>query len=76
MTFVKDRPGHNRRYTIDCSKLKEELGWRQSVSFEEGLRKTVRWYIAHPDWVQHVRTGEYQQWIERNYGRHVRDKNK
>jgi dTDP-glucose 4,6-dehydratase len=71
VTFVKDRPGHDRRYAIDCSKLKEELGWRQSVSFEEGLRKTVRWYIAHPDWVQHVRTGKYQQWIEQNYGRRV-----
>jgi dTDP-glucose 4,6-dehydratase len=67
ITYVKDRPGHDRRYAIDCSKLKGELGWSQSVSFEEGLRKTVRWYLANPTWVAHVRSGEYRSWIEKNY---------
>ena len=68
ITYVKDRPGHDRRYAIDCSKLKRELGWKQSVSFDEGLRKTVRWYLANPAWVARIRSGEYRAWIERNYG--------
>jgi len=67
ITFVKDRPGHDRRYAIDCSKIKKELGWRQSVNFPEGLRHTVRWYLTHQAWVQHVRSGEYRHWIEKNY---------
>lgn len=67
ITFVKDRPGHDRRYAIDCTKLKTELGWKQSVSFEQGLRKTVRWYLDNTEWVQHVRSGEYRTWIEKNY---------
>ncbi len=67
ITFVKDRPGHDRRYAIDCTKLKTELGWKQSVSFEEGLRKTVRWYLTNSAWVQHVRSGEYRTWLEKNY---------
>jgi dTDP-glucose 4,6-dehydratase len=67
ITFVKDRPGHDRRYAIDCTKLKTELGWEQSVSFEEGLRKTVRWYLANPGWIAHVRSGEYRTWLEKNY---------
>ena len=67
ITFVKDRPGHDRRYAIDCSKLKEELHWNQSVTFEEGLRRTVRWYLDNPQWVAHVRSGEYRNWIEQNY---------
>ncbi|HRU29491.1 MAG TPA: dTDP-glucose 4,6-dehydratase [Treponema sp.] len=68
ITFVKDRPGHDRRYAIDCTKLKTELGWKQSVSFQEGLRKTVRWYLTNSAWVQHVRSGEYRTWLEKNYG--------
>jgi dTDP-glucose 4,6-dehydratase len=67
ITYVKDRPGHDRRYAIDCTKLKTELGWKQSVSFAEGLRKTVRWYLDNPDWTAHIRSGSYQTWIEKNY---------
>jgi dTDP-glucose 4,6-dehydratase len=67
ITYVNDRPGHDRRYAIDCSKLKRELGWKQSVSFDEGLRKTVRWYLDNPEWIAHVRSGEYQNWMDRNY---------
>jgi dTDP-glucose 4,6-dehydratase len=61
ITFVKDRPGHDRRYAIDCSKIERELGWLPSVSFEEGLERTVRWYLEHKDWVDHVRSGDYQE---------------
>jgi len=64
---VTDRPGHDRRYAIDCSKLKNELGWRQSVDFDAGLRKTVRWYLDNPAWIDRVRSGEYRKWMERNY---------
>jgi dTDP-glucose 4,6-dehydratase len=69
ITFVKDRPGHDRRYAIDCSKIKTQLGWTQSVTFTEGLRRTVRWYLDNPTWVESVRTGEYRKWIELNYRR-------
>ena len=69
MTFVTDRPGHDRRYAINCDKLKRELGWRPAVSFAEGLRRTVQWYLDHPEWVDHVRSGEYKKWIEKNYGK-------
>jgi len=68
ITYVKDRPGHDRRYAIDCSKLKNELGWKQSVSFDEGLRHTVRWYLDNPEWIASVRSGSYRDWIEKNYG--------
>ena len=67
ITYVKDRPGHDRRYAIDCSKLKNELGWTQRFSFDDGLRKTVRWYLDHQEWCSHVRSGEYRTWIEKNY---------
>ncbi|MFN3533783.1 MAG: dTDP-glucose 4,6-dehydratase [Desulfatiglandales bacterium] len=67
IVFVKDRPGHDRRYAIDCGKIKRELGWRQTVGFEEGLRRTVRWYMEHMDWVNRVRSGEYMRWMELNY---------
>jgi dTDP-glucose 4,6-dehydratase len=67
ITYVKDRPGHDRRYAIDCSKLKKELGWRQSVNFEEGLEKTVDWYISNEEWVGRVQSGEYKAWMEKNY---------
>ena len=69
ITYVADRPGHDRRYAIDCAKLKAELGWKQQVSFEEGLRRTVRWYLANPEWIEHVRSGEYRRWIEANYAK-------
>lgn len=68
ITFVKDRPGHDRRYAIDASKIRRELGWQPAERFENGLRRTVRWYLDHPDWVDNVRTGHYLQWIEQNYG--------
>ena len=68
ITYVKDRPGHDRRYAIDCSKMERELGWKPEESFETGIRKTIRWYLDHGDWVQHVRSGEYQNWIKEHYG--------
>ncbi len=67
ITPVKDRPGHDRRYAIDCSKLKKELGWVPEESFESGLKKTVSWYLDHGDWVERVKSGEYQAWIESHY---------
>jgi dTDP-glucose 4,6-dehydratase len=68
ITYVKDRPGHDRRYAIDATKITEELGWQPAERFESGLRRTVRWYLDHLDWVENVRTGAYLQWIEQNYG--------
>ena len=68
ITFVKDRPGHDRRYAIDCAKIERELGWRPAESFETGLRRTVQWYLANAAWVQQVRSGEYQRWIATHYG--------
>jgi dTDP-glucose 4,6-dehydratase len=67
ITFVKDRPGHDRRYAIDASKIAGELGWRPAEEFESGLRKTVRWYLDHGEWVENVRTGAYLDWIKQNY---------
>jgi dTDP-glucose 4,6-dehydratase len=68
VTYVKDRPGHDRRYAIDCGKLKRELGWTQNTGFFEGLEKTVGWYLGHKDWVDRVQSGEYKKWIKSNYG--------
>jgi len=65
--FVKDRAGHDRRYAINCDKIKSELGWSQSVTFEEGLEKTIDWYLGNKDWIESVKTGEYKSWIEKNY---------
>ncbi|MDT8287661.1 MAG: dTDP-glucose 4,6-dehydratase [Elusimicrobiales bacterium] len=67
ITFVKDRPGHDRRYAIDFSKLKRELGWRPSVDFAGGMLRTVRWYLDNPAWIKNVRTGAYRKWLKRNY---------
>jgi dTDP-glucose 4,6-dehydratase len=69
ITYVKDRPGHDRRYAIDCSKLKNELGWKQSVSFAEGLDRTVAWYLENSRWIERVRSGAYREWMEKNYGK-------
>jgi dTDP-glucose 4,6-dehydratase len=69
LTYVKDRPGHDRRYAIDCSRLKKELGWKQAHSFDEGLRDTVRWYLANTTWCARVRSGEYRNWLESNYSK-------
>lgn len=68
ITFVADRPGHDYRYAIDCTKLQRELGWRPAESFESGLRRTVRWYLEHPEWVARVRSGAYREWVARQYG--------
>jgi dTDP-glucose 4,6-dehydratase len=65
--FVTDRPGHDRRYAIDARKIERELGWRPHETFESGMRKTVQWYLDHQDWVRKVQSGEYQQWMTKNY---------
>lgn len=67
VTFVKDRPGHDRRYAIDARKINGELGWQPTVTFEEGMSRTIDWYLANRDWVGHVKSGEYQQWMEKQY---------
>ena len=67
ITFVKDRPGHDRRYAIDARKLERELGWKPAETFESGIRKTVQWYLAHGDWVQRVQSGAYRDWITKQY---------
>lgn len=67
ITYVRDRPGHDRRYAIDATKIQRELGWRPAEKFESGLRKTVQWYLDHPEWVESVRTGAYREWVEKNY---------
>ncbi|HPM03008.1 MAG TPA: dTDP-glucose 4,6-dehydratase, partial [Candidatus Cloacimonadota bacterium] len=67
ITYVKDRPGHDRRYAINCDKIKNELGWTQSLDFSEGLRKTVDWYLSHQEWIENITSGEYLKWIEKNY---------
>ncbi|KAF0126474.1 MAG: dTDP-glucose 4 6-dehydratase [Elusimicrobia bacterium] len=69
ITFVKDRPGHDRRYAIDFSKLKRELGWRPSADFTGGILRTVRWYLDNPGWVKNVKTGAYRKWLDKNYRR-------
>ena len=69
ISYIKDRPGHDRRYAIDCSKIKNELGWKQKVSFEEGLDKTVKWYLNHTQWTESIISGEYKNWIQNNYGK-------
>jgi dTDP-glucose 4,6-dehydratase len=65
--FVADRPGHDRRYAIDASKIKEELGWSPRYTFEQAMETTVDWYLSHMDWVNAIRSGEYLKWIEKNY---------
>ena len=67
MTFVKDRPGHDRRYAIDAGKLERELGWRPSETFDTGIRKTVQWYLANQAWVSNITSGAYREWTERQY---------
>jgi dTDP-glucose 4,6-dehydratase len=68
ITYVADRPGHDRRYAIDASKIHQELGWKPAESFETGIRKTVRWYLDNPQWVANVQSGSYRQWLNQQYG--------
>ncbi len=68
ITYVQDRPGHDIRYAIDAQKIEKELGWRPEETFESGIRKTVQWYLENTEWTSHVRSGSYQQWVEKNYG--------
>jgi dTDP-glucose 4,6-dehydratase len=67
ITSVTDRPGHDRRYAIDARKLERELGWKPLETFESGIRKTVQWYLDNPDWVAHVQSGAYRQWVQKQY---------
>ena len=67
IVFVKDRPGHDRRYAVDASKIDRELGWKPAMTFEEGIRKTVEWYLENPKWVENITSGEYRQWVQRQY---------
>jgi dTDP-glucose 4,6-dehydratase len=67
ITFVKDRPGHDRRYAIDARKIEQELGWKPSETFETGIRKTVKWYLDNAEWVAHIVSGDYRNWVERQY---------
>jgi dTDP-glucose 4,6-dehydratase len=68
VTHVKDRPGHDRRYAIDARKIERELGWRPAETFATGIRKTVQWYLDHPEWVANVQSGAYRDWVETQYG--------
>ncbi|MFM1950238.1 MAG: dTDP-glucose 4,6-dehydratase [Pseudomonadota bacterium] len=67
ITYVKDRPGHDRRYAIDARKLEKELGWRPAETFETGIRKTVAWYLDNAEWVAHVQSGAYREWVSKHY---------
>ena len=67
ITFVTDRPGHDRRYAIDARKLERELGWKPFETFDSGIRKTVQWYLDHPEWVAHVQSGAYRDWVQKQY---------
>ncbi len=67
ITHVKDRPGHDRRYAIDARKIERELGWKPAETFETGIRKTVQWYLDHPEWVAHVQSGAYRDWVATQY---------
>jgi dTDP-glucose 4,6-dehydratase len=68
ITFVKDRPGHDRRYAIDFSKIESELGWSPKETFDTGLKKTIQWYLENPEWVESVQTGAYREWMRKQYG--------
>ena len=68
ITFVKDRPGHDRRYAINASKIKQELGWEPQETFESGLQQTIQWYLDNQPWVEHVTSGDYRQWVQKQYG--------
>jgi dTDP-glucose 4,6-dehydratase len=67
ITFVKDRPGHDRRYAIDANKIITQLGWNPLESFETGIQKTIEWYLAHPEWVSAITSGNYRDWVHKQY---------
>ena len=67
ITYVKDRPGHDLRYAIDASKINKELGWKPSVTFEQGLEKTIDWYLSNEDWLRNVTSGAYQEYYKKQY---------
>ncbi len=67
ITYVKDRPGHDRRYAIDARKIERELGWKPAETFETGIRKTINWYLANPQWVEHIQSGAYKDWVDTHY---------
>ena len=67
ITYVKDRPGHDRRYAIDCTKAKTKLGWERKMTFEQGLSSTIKWYLEHDEWISHIQSGSYKDWINKNY---------
>jgi len=67
ITYVTDRPGHDRRYAIDASKIERELGWKPAETFATGIRKTVTWYLENQTWVGNVQSGAYREWLEKNY---------
>jgi dTDP-glucose 4,6-dehydratase len=67
ITYVKDRPGHDRRYAIDAGKVRAELNWAPQTCFERGIRSTVAWYLGHLEWVDEIRTGTYRDWLRLNY---------
>jgi dTDP-glucose 4,6-dehydratase len=67
ITYVKDRPGHDRRYAIDARKIERELEWKPEESFETGMRKTIEWYLSNPQWIESVTGAAYQQWVATNY---------
>jgi dTDP-glucose 4,6-dehydratase len=67
IAFVKDRPGHDRRYAIDARKITGELGWRPAETFASGMRRTVQWYLDHQDWVANVTSGSYRDWVAKHY---------
>ncbi len=74
ITYVPDRPGHDRRYAVDSNKIRTEVGWKPETTFQTGLRKTVKWYLENRIWVDHVRSGEYQMWMKKNYGWRMEEK--
>ncbi|MBC7481328.1 MAG: GDP-mannose 4,6-dehydratase, partial [Rhizobacter sp.] len=67
ITYVTDRPGHDRRYAIDARKIEKELGWKPADTFDTGIRKTVEWYLANGEWVRNVQSGAYREWVEKQY---------
>ena len=67
ITYVKDRPGHDKRYAIDCTKIKTKLGWERKMTFEEGLLATVKWNLENKEWINHILSGSYKDWINKNY---------